>query len=78
MPLVPYLVYNADEVAKEGSRELYLDLIKAHRSAIITGPQEESSVAADSQSESCGKARGCGTVVTGASPQGVFDGATSP
>jgi hypothetical protein len=38
MPLSAICAYVADDVAKEGRGELYLDLIKAHRSVIITGP----------------------------------------
>lgn len=38
MPLTAICAYDADEVAKEGRGELYLDLIKAHRSVIVTGP----------------------------------------
>jgi len=38
MPLSAIWAYDADDVAKEGRGEPYLDLIKAHRSAIITGP----------------------------------------
>jgi len=38
MPLSAICAYDADDVAKEGRGEPYLDLIKAHRSVIITGP----------------------------------------
>jgi len=38
LPLTAICAYDADAVAREGKGTLYLDLIKAHRSVIITGP----------------------------------------
>ena len=38
MPLSAICAYVADDVAKDGRGELYLDLIRAHRSVIIVGP----------------------------------------
>ena len=38
LPLTAICAYDAEAVAKEGRGGLYLDLIKAHRSVIITGP----------------------------------------
>jgi hypothetical protein len=38
LPLTAICAYDAEAVAKEGKGELYLDLIKAHRSVIIMGP----------------------------------------
>jgi hypothetical protein len=38
LPLTVICAYDAESVAKEGRGGLYLDLIKAHRSVIITGP----------------------------------------
>jgi hypothetical protein len=38
LPLTAICAYDAEAVAKEGRGGLYLDLMKAHRSAIITGP----------------------------------------
>jgi len=38
MPLSAICAYVADDVAKEGRGELYLGLIRAHRSVIIAGP----------------------------------------
>ncbi|MGB9023177.1 MAG: MEDS domain-containing protein [Candidatus Bathyarchaeia archaeon] len=38
LPLTAICAYDAEAVAKEGRGRLYLDLIKAHRSVIITGP----------------------------------------
>jgi len=39
LPITAICAYDSNVVAKQGRGELFLDLIKAHRTVILTGPQ---------------------------------------